>query len=547
MIMKEYKVKGFLVDIPKQTIFPSEVTIEGNRIAHIDRIDHSICPNHFLLPGFVDAHIHIESSMLVPVAFGNIAIKHGTVATISDPHEIANVLGVKGVEYMVANGLKSPLKFTFGAPSCVPATTFESAGAEITVSDIEYLFDEVGLTYLSEMMNYPGVLYKHPDVLAKIQVAKSRGLPIDGHAPGLRGDQAAIYVKSGISTDHECFYLEEALEKLKLGMKIIIREGSAAKNYSALHPLIKDHSDFLMFCSDDKHPDDLLLGHINQLVKRAVEDGYNLFDVLKIACINPVRHYSMDVGLLNKGDKADFIIVKDLDSFQVIDVWIEGTPIVRDGISEDILDQPLIVNNFNTSFITVDQLQFSVEVGDQLRVIKAIDGELVTEEVIYEVSNSCSNFQSDISSDILKIVVHNRYKVTEPAIAYIQGFGLRYGAIASSVAHDCHNIVAVGVDDASIALAINKLVESKGGIVVVSEDAIQHLPLPIAGIISDQDAQTVGHRYAALDASAKANGSQLKAPFMTLSFMALLVIPQLKLSDFGLFDGHKFEFASVKV
>jgi len=544
--MNNLKVKGKFVDIEMRRIFSAEVEILDNRISTVKQISDEDCPECYLLPGFVDAHIHIESSMLTPVAFANIALKHGTIATVSDPHEIANVMGVEGVQYMFENGKKTPLKFTFGAPSCVPATNFETAGATITADEIEYLFDEVGLTYLSEMMNYPGVLMKDEQVMTKIQAAKDRGLPVDGHAPGLTGEQAINYINAGISTDHECYSLEEALWKLQHGMKVIIREGSAAKNYEALNTLIRDYADHLMFCSDDKHPDDLLLGHINDLVARAVGDGYDVFDVLKMACINPVQHYKMDVGLLNVGDKADFISVYDLKSFKVKDVYIEGKQIVQDGVLEPILDTPKIINNFNTAAVDLDAIQFGVRQGDVLRVIEAIDGELITRELSHQVLIDNPAYQSDIESDILKIVVYNRYKRANAAVAFIKGFGLKEGAIASSVAHDCHNIVAVGVDDPSIAKAINLLVESIGGISVVSKKASEHLPLPIAGIISDQDAQTVGTLYARLDQAAKENGSTLRAPFMTLSFMALLVIPQLKLSDLGLFDGRQFEFVSER-
>ncbi|MDO1500901.1 adenine deaminase [Winogradskyella maritima] len=538
------KIKGNIVDITKRRIYKGEVTVDNGIITAIEKKD---CDEtQYILPGFVDAHIHIESSMLVPSEFAKVALKHGTVATVSDPHEIANVLGVKGVDFMIENGKQVPLKFNFGAPSCVPATSFESAGAVIDSEAIKHLMVNQDINYLAEMMNYPGVIYDEAEVLKKIEWAKHYNKPIDGHAPGLRGDDLTKYISAGISTDHECFTYEEGLEKLQKGMKVIIREGSAAKNFDALIDLVPDHFKNMMFCSDDKHPDDLLIGHINELCARAVAKGVDVFTVLQMACINPVKHYNLDVGLLQVGDVADFIVVEDLKDFKTLQTIIDGE-VVFDGKT---VHCPKIdfetLNNFNTEPKSISD--FRVEAtSDKIRVIEAKDGELVTQELVSKPKSENGHIVSDVKHDILKMTVVNRYKDDIPAMAFIKNFELKEGAIASSVGHDSHNIIAIGVSDDAICKAVNAIIEHKGGICTVDNDGIDVVPLPIAGIMSDQDAETIGKAYARLDAKAKALGSTLKAPFMTLSFMALLVIPSLKLSDKGLFDGNAFKFTPLQI
>lgn len=532
-------VSGQLIDIRNQQIYPAEVNIENGHIQSITPTDHA--PAQYLLPGFIDAHVHIESSMLVPSAFAPMAVVHGTVATISDPHEIGNVLGVKGVEYMIENGKQVNFKFNFGAPSCVPATPFETAGAEINAEDIRYLLEKPEVKYLAEMMNWPGVLAEDALVMDKISIAQELGKPVDGHAPGLKGEQAATYISRGISTDHECFTAEEALDKLKHGMKILIREGSAAKNFEALVPLLDEHYEHMMFCSDDKHPDDLVRGHINQLVARAIAKGNDLFKVLQVACLNPIAHYTMDVGQLRVGDPADFIVVDNLKDFQVNATYINGDLVAENGHSLLPTIQPEVVNQFHVQPIDAGQLAVPAE-GDTIRVIQALDGQLITEERQVKARAEEGKVVADKAQDVLKFVVLNRYADVPPAIGFITGFGLQEGAIASCVGHDSHNILAVGVDDESLAKAINQIIAHKGGIAAVTSSDQQVLPLPIAGIMSNQDGHTVAQAYESLDAKAKQMGSTLHAPYMTLSFMALLVIPQLKLSDKGLFDGQTFTF-----
>lgn len=538
------KIKGNIVDILNKIIFKGEITFEHGKITAIEKKDHEA--HQYILPGFIDSHIHIESSMLVPSEFARLAVKHGTVATVSDPHEIANVLGVEGVEFMIENGKEVPFKFNFGAPSCVPATAFESAGAVIDSDDIKALLQNPEIKYLAEMMNYPGVINDDAEVLQKLKWAQHFNKPIDGHAPGVRGNHISKYIDAGISTDHECFTKDEALEKLQKGMKILIREGSAAKNFDALIDLLPEHFQDMMFCSDDKHPDDLIVGHINELCARAVSKGIDVFKVLQVACINPVKHYNLDVGLLKVDDAADFIVVEDLKDFKTLQTYIDGQ-LVFDKckcIIPSVKFENL--NNFSCSKKVAREFKITSS-STKIRVIEAIDDQLVTNEMIVESKIKNGILVTNIYNDILKISVINRYKNQEPAVAFIKGFGLKTGAIALSVGHDSHNIVAVGVSDEALCKAVNLIIENRGGICAVSDSEEKIVALPVAGIMSDRDGYTVGKHYAEIDIFAKTLGCNLKSPFMTLSFMALLVIPSLKLSDKGLFDGSKFQFTSLEV
>jgi len=537
-------VQGNIVDIQNRRIYKGEVEVKNGKIVAIKEANHN--QENYILPGFVDAHIHIESSMLVPSEFAKIAVIHGTVATVSDPHEIANVLGVKGVAFMIENGKKVPLKFNFGAPSCVPATSFESAGAIIDADDIKLMMENPDIKYLAEMMNYPGVLFDDADVLAKIEHAKNNNKPIDGHAPGLRGDDVTKYISTGISTDHECFSYDEALEKLQKGMKVIIREGSAAKNFEALIKLLPEHFENMMFCSDDKHPDDLLLGHINQLCERAVAKGIDIFKILQAACVNPVKHYNLEVGLLQKGDAADFIVVDSLEKFNVLETYINGELVAKNGESF-VKSVPFdILNNFDTDKKKVTDFRFDSNV-EKIRVIEALDGELVTNQIEETSLIVDGNLVSNTATDVLKMTVVNRYKNAKPSIAFIKNFGIKEGAIASSVGHDSHNIIAIGVSDEAICKAVNLIIENRGGVCAVNETEEKIVSLPVAGIMSDLSAEEIGKSYAELDKMAKQMGSTLRAPYMSLSFMALLVIPSLKLSDKGLFDGTSFKFTSIEI
>lgn len=545
--MNSYTIQGNIVDIFNKQIFYGEITVENKKITAVEKlptVNHQLSSTNYILPGFIDSHVHIESSMLVPSEFAKLAVVHGTVATISDPHEIANVCGMAGVEFMISNGKTVPFKFHFGAPSCVPATVFETAGAVIDVNDVDTLLQSEDIFYLSEMMNFPGVLYDDKEVLQKIAAAKKYGKPVDGHAPGLMGEAAKKYINAGISTDHECFTEAEALDKLQFGMKILIREGSAAKNFEALINLLHDHYAMMMFCSDDKHPDSLEADHLNQICARAVAKGIDVFKVLQAACINPALHYKMNVGLLRTGDTADFIVVKDLKNFQVLQTYIDGMLVAENGTSKIQSDKPAPLNNFDCREKTITDFTFPVaDFKKEVLAIEALDGQLITNKIICHPVEKDGAYESDIANDILKIVVVNRYKNAPVAKAFIKNFGLKQGAIASTVAHDSHNIVAVGVDDASLLAAVNAVIAAQGGVSAVSNTNQMVLPLPVAGLMSNDDGYAVSAAYTAIDKMVKeVLGSTLTAPFMTLSFMALLVIPHLKLSDLGLFDGDEFKF-----
>ncbi|MDG1380483.1 MAG: adenine deaminase [Flavobacteriaceae bacterium] len=536
--------RGQIVDIGKQRIFKGEVTFENGVITSIIEKNHDV--NQFIMPGFIDAHIHIESSMLVPSEFAKLAVAHGTIATISDPHEIANVMGLEGVNFMIENGKNTPFKFYFGAPSCVPATAYESSGASINSDAIKALLAKDDIKYLSEMMNYPGVLNKDKEVMQKLAWAKLFNKPVDGHAPGLRGESLTTYIQSGMSTDHECFSFEEGLEKLEKGMKILVREGSAAKNFEALISLLPLYYENMMFCSDDKHPDDLILGHINDLCSRAIKKGMDLFKVLQVACINPINHYNLDVGQLRVGDSADFLVVKDLHEFQTIRTYISGNKLFDNGTTFLNPVYFKVINNFNISDKEISDFSYKSN-ASKIKVIEAYNGELVTGTSIENSTIINGDLISNTERDVLKIAVVNRYNDQKPAIGFIKNFGLKEGAIASSVGHDSHNIVVVGVTDEDLCKAVNLLVKFKGGICALSSVKQMILPLPIAGIMSDQEGRIVADKYAQIDAFSKELGSTLEAPFMTLSFMALLVIPSLKLSDKGLFDVQNFSFTSLEV
>lgn len=537
-------IQANLVDIHQRRIYPAEVSVENGFITAIKEIDKP--QTNFILPGFIDAHVHVESSMLIPSEFARAAVVHGTVATISDPHEIANVMGIAGVEYMLDNAGKVPFHFFFGAPSCVPATSFETAGAIINSSDIEQLMARPEIIYLAEMMNFPGVINKDEEVLKKLQAAKKHNKPIDGHAPGLMGEVMRDYFLAGITTDHECYMYEEALEKLKFGVNVMIREGSAAKNFETLIPLLKDFPEQIMFCSDDKHPDGLLVGHINLLVKRAIAKGHDLFDVLRSASHNVIKHYNLPVGLLREGDSADFIITDNLTDFNVLATYIKGECVAQNGKSNIKRVEAGIINNFNCSKKSPHDFKVKA-LSNTIRVIEAIDGQLITNEGTYPAHHVNGFLESNTYDDVLKIVVVNRYADAPVAIAFVKNIGLKQGAIASCVAHDCHNIVAVGTNDDDLCHAVNLIIENKGGISLAHANNQQVLPLPVAGIMTTDDINTVAHKYTAIDKAAKQLGSTLQAPYMTLSFLALLVIPHLKLSDKGLFNGNIFEFVPNEV
>ena len=538
-----FSISGQYVDILKKHIYPATITVHDGVIQSIESNIHA--PLQYLVPGFIDAHVHIESSMLIPSAFAKLAVTHGTIGTISDPHEIANVCGMEGVQYMIDNGKKVAFHFFFGAPSCVPATIFETAGAAINSEEVSSLLNNPDIYYLSEMMNFPGVLFKDEEVMKKIAAAHKMGKPVDGHAPGLRGEDAKKYIEAGISTDHECFTLEEALDKLENGMKILIREGSAAKNFEALYELIEDHPSMVMLCSDDKHPDSLVEGHLNILCARAVAKGIDPLLILRAACINPVDHYKLPTGKMQLGDAANFIVLEDLISFKVKQTYIKGELVAENGKSFIKEVKEKVINTFNAVSVQEKDIEISLNEYPQenglIAVIEANSGQLITNKLWLSPRLEEDKIISNTESDILKMVVYNRYYAAPPKIAFIKNFGFKNGAIASTVAHDSHNIIAVGVSDVDIVRAINLVINEQGGISCVNENETKVMGLPVAGLMSLKDPYEVAALYTAIDSMSKSLGSRLDAPFMTLSFMALLVIPHLKLSDKGLFDADAFK------
>ncbi|MFP4024794.1 MAG: adenine deaminase [Thiohalospira sp.] len=539
---KSFVISGKVVDLNQRKILNADVVVSNGVIEDIRESDKEY--KNYILPGFVDSHVHIESSMLTPSNFARIAVQHGTVATVSDPHEIANVMGVDGVEFMIENGKKTPFKFHFGAPSCVPATPFESSGAVIDSEKIKQLLNNKDIYFLAEMMNFPGVINNDEEVLKKIKHAHNAGKPIDGHAPGLTSKGLKKYAEQNISTDHECTTLEEALEKIKQGIIIQIREGSAAKNFNNLFPLVHSHPDMIMFCTDDCHPNDLIKGHMNKIVARAIAGGADLFDVLNAAITKPVKHYGLNVGLLQPGDPADFIVTTDLIRFEVEKTFINGSLVFNDGKSLIPVIKEKPANSFNAKKIKVNDIAIKAK-GKKINVIVAKDGDLVTGKEVAKAKIHNDMAVSDVENDILKIVVVNRYTPSEPAVGLIKNFNLKKGAIAGSIAHDSHNIIAIGTNDDDIVNAVNTIIDSKGGIVACNNNEVELLELDVAGLMSREEAELVAKKYDAVSQKAKEFGSKLNAPFMTMAFMALLVIPDLKIGDKGLFDVSKFEFTSL--
>jgi adenine deaminase len=536
------RISANIVDVVKRKIYPGTIVITDGRITRI--LDEHTNYSTYLVPGFIDSHIHIESSMLTPMEFARVAVIHGTVGSVSDPHEIGNVMGIDGVRYMITNGDSVLFKFFWGAPSCVPATPFETAGARIDADQVKELLKMDNVKCLSEMMNFPGVLSSDPEVMAKIDSAKLYKKVIDGHAPGLRGEELKKYISYGILTDHESVSRSEASEKIRSGMKIQIREGSAAKNFDELIPIAREHPNKCMFCSDDKHPNDLIAGHIDNMVKRAINYGIDTMNVLRIASLNPIRHYNLDVGLVQVGDAADFLVIDNLKDFTIFKTFIHGRLVAENGKTLIEESSKKIINNFNIQAKRVHDFAI-IDKNGKIRIIEAVDGELFTHRLVDEKKVTDGYVVSDTERDILKIAVINRYKDSSPSIGFAKNFGLKKGAIASSIAHDSHNIISVGVDDADICRAVNIIIENRGGLSAVCGETEKVLPLPIAGIMSDLNYRDVAKKYTEIDTFAKELGSQLRAPFMTLSFMGLLVIPDIKLSDKGLFDVSTFTFMDL--
>lgn len=537
------EIEGQIIDIHKRSIYGAKIVIEGNVIKSI--MEKPIISSNYIMPGLIDAHVHIESSMVTPGSFAQASVPHGTIGAISDPHEIANVLGIKGVEFMIEDGKKTPFRFFFGAPSCVPATSFESSGSSLGPEEVKKLLERPEIGFLAEMMNFPGVINDDKEVVEKISCARQAGKPVDGHAPALTGMLLRKYIKAGITTDHECSSIEEAREKISLGMKVIIREGSAGRNLAALKKLYSESPEMIMLGSDDIHPEMLMQRHLDKLVGQLIRDGYDIFNVIRSVTLNPVNHYKINAGLLRPGDPADFIIVGDIKKMDILETWINGVKVFDGGnvLFNYCPGEP--VNNFNASFISENDIRVRNE-NAKMRIIAAFDGELFTKELLNEPQGKQYATQ-DTGKDILKIVVKDRYKDAPPAVGFIKGFGLKEGAFASSVAHDSHNIISIGTNDKDIVSAVNEIVKLKGGLAVSSSGKVESLKLNIGGIMSTEPCRGIAAKYERLSESVKNLGCTLSAPFMTLSFMALLVIPELKMSDRGLFDGTKFKHVDLFV
>lgn len=548
-------MKGHIVDVVRREIFDGELMIKDDKIVEVKRctLPEQKKPWPYLMPGFIDSHVHIESSMMVPREFARIAVSHGTIGIVADPHEIGNVLGVEGVDYMIRASRQVHFNFCFGAPSCVPAVggELETSGAIIDADSIETLMARPEIGFLAEMMNYPGVLNGDSEVMRKIEAALRNGKPVDGHAPGLTGQQRQQYAAAGITTDHECSTIEEGRSCIESGMKVIIRECSAAKDYERLKALIKEHPDMVMLCTDDCHPDDLVRGHINKIVKRAMTDGFDLWDILQAACVNAQRHYHLNWGLLQEGDPATFIVVDNLTPhFRVERTIINGTEIFSYNTPSQVVRSQLAMpfmlnsedypNRFVAEPITIDDLFIDIKSGDNVHIIHATDGSLLTGHDETLVTGNPLNDRYPWR-EVQKIVVYNRYQPgAKPVVGLIRGFGIRNGAIAGSVAHDCHNIVAIGSSDEYLVEAVNRVVEMQGGQVVVSPEEMLDIPLPIAGLMAPLSGHEVAFRTMLLNEMVRHIGCQMKSPFITMAFMALPVIPNIKITDRHLMDTANF-------
>jgi adenine deaminase len=541
------RIIGNIVDVFQQKIYKAELFIKDNKIFEIKELgveDNSIS---YILPGLIDAHVHIESTMVTPVYFASHVKKYGTLGVVTDPHEISNVCGVDGFKYMYNEGKAADIQIFFGVPSCVPATPFETSGAIFDAEIIDGIFQKYDVVALSEMMNFPGVVHGFDDVVEKLNVAKKYNMKIDGHAPGLKGDDLSTYINAGITTDHEAFTYEEAKEKINKGMMIQIREGSAARNFEALHPLISEFPDKVMFCTDDAHPDTLVQGHIDRIVRMALAKGHSIFNILNAASFNAIDHYNLPVGKLNVGDSADFILVNSLQKFDVLACYLKGENIYTAGEYFKINLPNNSINSFNAKPLAIENIQVK-DRGFNVKVIGAVDGELITKSLEAKLPVSNGFLISDSDQDILKIVVINRYNSnSEPQIGFIKGFSLKNSAIAGSVAHDSHNIIAIGENDSDIVQAVNAIIETEGGICLVHNQKVDSIPLPVAGLMANETIENMAVKYKELDQKVKELGTTLQAPFMTLAFMSLLVIPSLKLGDKGLFDVDKFEFTSLYI
>ena len=506
-----------------------------------------------VIPGLIDAHIHIESTLLLPAHFAAAVLPHGTAAVISDPHEIANVLGEAGVAFFMEAAENLPVDIYFMAPSCVPSTDMETAGGDLAPEQVERLLDHPRVLGLAEMMNFPGVINGDAAVAAKIAAAQRRNMPVDGHLPGVGGGELQAYIGAGISTDHECVSAAEALEKVSLGMKVIIREGSAARNLAALLPAVKTAgSRHFMLCSDDREAAELLsAGHMDEILRRAVALGCDPLDAVEMATLNPALHYGLSRrGAVAPGYRADLVVVDNLEDFKVKLVIKDGRVVAREGrLTAGLAHHPV-----DESVLETVRLQRPLQAADfeiraahgAMPVMGLLPGQIITEKLMLEPLRSDTGaVRADPGRDLIKLAVVERHRRSgRVAAGLVKGLGLRRGAIASSVAHDSHNIIAAGVEEAAMAAAVNELARAGGGFVAVDGGSrvLSLLPLPVAGLISPEPAERVAAALEEVTCAARSLGAAPQNPFLTLSFLALPVIPHLKITDRGLFDVDAFSF-----
>lgn len=562
-----------MLDVITDSIYPARISVEGGFFKEIVPIvindDSELDISGIILPGFIDSHIHIESTMLTPAQFAKLAVRFGTTSVVCDPHEIVNVAGTDGIDFMIENSKSVPFNFYFSIPSCVPATCFETSGAILDSETIGELLKKDEAVALGEMMNFPGVINGDGEVLAKLEKAKELGKPIDGHAPLLSGKDLDKYIAEHISTDHECSNFAEAIEKKEKGMKIMVREGSSAKNMEALFDFSdrldywKNHESFGkmpnevlekrihlpifdFIVSDDKHTTDLIKGHLNESIKKAIDLEVSPISAIEMVTVNPSTHYNLNTGAIVKGMQADYVVVDNLNDLNILKTYVAGK-CVFDG--ENVLfdvEETEFKNTFDVSKKESEDFEISCdEPSADVNVIRCFNGELITEAESATLETKNGFVQPDLEEDILKIAVVERYGGNSIANGFITGFNLKKGAIASSVAHDSHNIVVVGTNSEDMANAVNCLIDNEGGFAIVDGDFEDSLALPIAGLMTNEDSHEVAEKLEKLHKTAADFGCKLDSPFMTMSFMALLVIPAIKISDKGLFDCINFEFIDV--
>ncbi len=540
------ELKVNFVDFYDKQIYPALINFD-EKINFIKKIDEK-CSN-LIIPGLIESHIHIESSMLTPSRFAQVAVTHGTTAIVADPHEIANVLGLDGINFMRDDAKKTPVKIFFTAPSCVPATKFETSGAIIDSEKINLLLEEKDIVALGEMMNFYGVIHSDSEVMKKIKFAHKYKKPVDGHCPKLTGEKLNKYIKAGILTDHECTTLVEAEEKLGKGMKIMIKQGSYAKNLENIYPLAFKNSDFCFLASDDLEADDLLKGHMNLKLKEIVNLGINPFDAIRMSTFNPARHYNLNVGLLKSGDPADFVILNNLRDFNVLETYINGKLVAKDGKALFELPEVKKMNFFDIKQKNVNDFKINSNKKNgviKVHVIGLVENQIITKKLIETLKVDNYEILPDLGKDILRIAVAERYGNNNLALGFIKGFMLKEGAIASSVAHDSHNIISIGFEKNDITRAINTVIEMRGGLTLVRNNQVLiRIALPIAGLMSDKPAEDIVKKLNRFYLILKALGCTLNSPLMILSFMSLPVVPELKLTDRGLFDVEKFGFINL--